>query len=260
MRTGRFSVVVVLCVFVMLLSGCVSQEQYGDVKAQNRIQQSRIASLESQLSDAQLQLEQFQKQLGALRGRSGTDMGAKDAEIAALEKDIEAKKALIAKMQAQLMRSGAPLPMELNVLLQEFARDNEMVTFDVETGMLKFKSDLLFDLGSDNVKGSAAAAIKSLCGIMNSEQGKQFDLLIAGHTDDVPIKKPATRAKHPTNWHLSVHRSIAVLNLMTGSGVAPKRLSVRGFGEYRPVGPNKANKGGNVANRRVEIFVVPSGT
>ena len=260
MRTGRFFVVVLLCVFVVLLNGCVSQEQYEDVKAQNRIQQSRIASLESQLSDAQLQLEQLRKQLGALRGRSGTDIGAKDAEIAALEKDIEAKKALIAKMQAQLMRSGAPLPMELNVLLQEFARDNEMVTFDVETGMLKFKSDLLFDLGSDTVKSDAVSAIKALCGIMNSEQGKQFDLLIAGHTDDVPIKKPATKAKHPTNWHLSVHRSIAVLNLMTGNGIAPRRLSVRGFGEFRPVAANKANQGGNAANRRVEIFVVPSGT
>jgi chemotaxis protein MotB len=260
MRTGRFSVVVLLCVFVMMMTGCVSQEQYEDMKAQNRIQQSRIASLESQLSDAQLQLEQLQKQLAALRGRSGTDIGAKDAEIAALEKDIEAKKALIAKMQAQLLRSGAPLPMELNVMLQEFAGASDMVTFDVETGMLKFKSDLLFDLGSDNVKSTAAAAIKSLCGIMNSEQGKQFDLLIAGHTDDVPIKKPATKAKHPTNWHLSAHRSIAVLNIMTGNGIAPERLSVRGFGEYRPIDANKANKGGNAANRRVEVFIVPSGT
>jgi chemotaxis protein MotB len=260
MRTGRFSVVVVLCVVFMMITGCVSEEQYKDLRAQNRIQQNRIAEMESQLSDAQMQVEQLQKQLQGLLGRSGTDIGAKDAEIAALEKDIEAKKALIAKMQAQLLRSGAPLPMELNVMLQEFARDNEMVTFDVETGMLKFKSDLLFDLGSDNVKSSAAEAIKSLCGIMNSEQGKQFDLLIAGHTDDVPIKKPATREKHPTNWHLSVHRSIAVLNIMTGNGIAPNRLSVRGFGEYRPVDANKPNKGGNVANRRVEIFVVPSGT
>jgi chemotaxis protein MotB len=95
---------------------------------------------------------------------------------------------------------------------------------------------------------------------MNSEQGKQFDLLIAGHTDDVPIKKAATRAKHPTNWHLSVHRSISVLNIMTSNGIAPKRVSVRGFGEYRPIAENKAKQGGNVANRRVEVFIVPSGT
>ncbi|MCK5175184.1 MAG: OmpA family protein, partial [Planctomycetes bacterium] len=64
---------------------------------------------------------------------------------------------------------------------------------------------------------------------------------------------------HPTNWHLSVHRAISVLNVMTQNKVSPKRLSVRGFGEFRPAEPNKADKKGNAANRRVEIFIVPSG-
>ena len=162
-------------------------------------------------------------------------------------------------MQAQLLKGGTRLPDELNILLREFARDNPMVTFDESTGMLKFKSDLLFDLGSDNVTAAAAESIKALCKIMNTDKAKDFDLLIAGHTDDVPIKKPATREKHPTNWHLSAHRAIAVLKAMTASGVTPQRVSVRGFGEYRPLEANKANKGGNPANRRVEIYVVPSG-
>ena len=54
--------------------------------------------------------------------------------------------------------------------------------------------------------------------------------------------------------------AIAVLNVMTASKIVPTRVSVRGFGEYRPVIANKVGKKGNPANRRVEIFIVPSGT
>ena len=112
-------------------------------------------------------------------------------------------------MREQLLRSGAPLPIELNMKLQEFAEKNEMVTFDPSSGVLKFKSDLLFDPGRDQVKNKSASALKALCKIMLAEEGKNLDILIAGHTDDQPIS--ASKARHPTNWHLSVHRALAVL-------------------------------------------------
>jgi len=50
-----------------------------------------------------------------------------------------------------------------------------------------------------------------------------------------------------------------VLNVMTGSNIASERLSVRGFGEYRPVAANKPKRGGNPQNRRVEIYIVAKG-
>jgi chemotaxis protein MotB len=46
---------------------------------------------------------------------------------------------------------------------------------------------------------------------------------------------------------------------MSQNGVEPTRLSVRGFGEYRPVAPNAANNKGNDVNRRVEMYIVPKG-
>jgi len=124
---------------------------------------------------------------------------------------------------------------------------------------VKFKSDLLFEKGSDKVASDAVDAVKSLCGILNTEGAQKFDVIIAGHTDDIPVLKPETRAKHPTNWHLSAHRAISVLGVMTNNGVAPKRMSIRGFGEYRPVEENQPNKKGNPKNRRVEIYIVPEG-
>ena len=158
------------------------------------------------------------------------------------------------------MSGGTVLPVELSTLLEDFAKNNDMVEYDSERGIVKFKSDLLFDKGSDQVASTAASAIKSLCGILNTPEGKEFDVLIAGHTDNIPIQKPATKEKHPTNWHLSVHRAIAVLNVMQSDGIVPERMSVRGFGEYRPIAPNKPNNGGNEQNRRVEIYIIPKGT
>ena len=134
-----------------------------------------------------------------------------------------------------------------------------MVTYDAEKGIVKFSSDLLFNKGSDEVTSSAASAVKSLCGILNSPEAQDFDIVIAGHTDDIPIQKPDTLKLHPTNWHLSVHRAISVEKIMEASNVNPNRMSVRGFGEYRPVVPNAPNKGGAEENRRVEIYIVPKG-
>jgi flagellar motor protein MotB len=50
-----------------------------------------------------------------------------------------------------------------------------------------------------------------------------------------------------------------VLNIMESTNIASKRLSARGFGEFRPVAENKPGKGGNPQNRRVEIYIVAPG-
>ena len=257
MIRSKSLVLVLCCVSIALISGCGNQQKYDDLKAQNRIQQQRIEGLENELGLCNGQLQQKTQELEGLVGKGDVDKQAKDALIAALEADIQKKKALIARMQEQLLQGGTPLPAEMNTLLQDFATTSDMVDFDPATGMLKFKSDLLFNLGSDSVQAGAVESIKTLAGIMNSAEAKQFDVVIVGHTDDVPIKKASTLKNHPSNWHLSVHRSISVEKLLSSSGVAPERMAVKGYGEYRPVEPNKPGKKGNAANRRVEIFIVP---
>jgi chemotaxis protein MotB len=257
MRTVKLSVL--LCAFVILINGCVSEQQYKDLKVQNDTQQKRIAELESELQTAKVKLEQLKRQLETTEGRGGVEISALQQKIAALEEDLGKKKELISSMQQQLLYGGASLPVELNTMLEDFAKDKEMVEYDSSRGVVKFRSDLLFEIGSDVVAPAAGEVIKELCKILNSEQGKKFDVIIAGHTDDIRIGKPETRAKHPTNWHLSAHRAISVLDIMSNSGVSPERMSVRGFGEFRPIAPNMPNKKGNSQNRRVEIYIVPKG-
>jgi chemotaxis protein MotB len=202
---------------------------------------------------------QSQRKIDAAQGRSDAEVDSLKAEIAAIEEAIDQKNQLIAALQGQLLRGGASLPVELNTMLQDFAESTEMVSYDPSNGIVKFKSDLLFQKGSDLVAADAIAPLKSHCKILNSKQGSDFDIIIAGHTDDAPIKRAETRAKHPTNWHLSAHRAISVLNIMTANQMAPTRVSLRAFGEYRPVTPNAPNKKGNPKNRRVEVYIVPAG-
>jgi chemotaxis protein MotB len=257
MRSVKLSTVLIvlgLSAGIAFIGGC----EQSDLQTQNQVQQRRISDLESQLQASQLQLDQLKRKLEAAEATGGVEVETLRQKVAALEEDVAKKAALIKSMQDRLL-GGSPLPVELNTALEDFAKGNNMVEYDASRGMVKFKSDLLFDKGSDAVTPQAAEAIRTLSGILNGEQAKKFDIIVAGHTDDIPIEKPQTRAAHPTNRALSCHRAISVVEQMGKDGIEPKRLSTRGFGEYRPLEPNAPNKKGNPKNRRVEIYIVPAG-
>ena len=258
MRLATIPVICAVCALFIFSSGCVSEQSNKDLKIQNDTQRKRLADLESQLQAANLQLDQMKRQVDALGGKNNIEAGSMQQKIAALEEELAKKKALIEAMQKQLLGS-VQLPVELTTMLEDWAKGSDLVTFDPNRGIVKFKSDLLFEKSSDAVAPSAAEAVKSLCKILNSDQAKEFDVIIAGHTDDIRISQPETLAKHPSNWYLSAHRAIAVLNIMTDSGLAHERVSIRGLGEYRPIVPNEPGKKGNPQNRRVEIYIVPKG-
>jgi len=259
MRTVKLSVLLVLFVGFVLLNGCVSEQDYKNLQIQNSTQRKRIAELESEVQTTALELERLRNALADAKKLGGVETEALNQKIAALEEDLAKKKALMAAMQQQLLYGGAALPVELSTMLEDFAKGQEMITYDSDRGVVKFKSDLLFEPGSDKVADSAVESVKALCGILNTEQGKNFDIIVAGHTDDIRIARAETRAQHPTNWHLSAHRAISVLNLMAGNNIESGRMSVRGFGEYRPIESNKPGKKGNPQNRRVEIYIVLKG-
>ena len=253
MRTVKLSVFFVVCACIVPLAGCGGEQ---DLRMRNASLNKRKADLESQVQAMTLELAQFKRQLSDAKSLTDIDKVALEEKITALEIHLGKKDELIARMREQCL-GGVPLPIELSTMLEDFAAKEDMITYDASTGIVKFKSDLLFKSGSDVVLPAAAAAIKSLSTILNSKEATEFDIIIAGHTDDQPIRY--AKANHPTNWHLSVHRAISVLKIMSASNVAKKRMSVRGFGELRPVVPNEPGKG-NSQNRRVEIYIVPRGT
>jgi chemotaxis protein MotB len=253
MRIVKLSVFFIVCACLVLSSGCSQEMQ--DLKMRNAALNKRKADLEAELEAARLKLDQLERKLSDSDALTNIDKVALEQKIAALEMHLAKKDELIARMREQCL--GGTLPVELSTMLEEFAEKEAMVTYDVNTGIVKFKSDLLFKSGSDAVLPAAEAAIKSLCAILNSKEAAEFDVIIAGHTDDQPIR--FAKPNHPTNWHLSVHRAISVLNIMSASNVTQRRMSVRGFGELRPFVPNEPGNKGNPQNRRVEIYIVPKG-
>jgi chemotaxis protein MotB len=257
MKNIKFFAYLIIGATILLTSGCA--DELGDLRIRNAQQDDIIKQLRSDLQTQKLTLEMTERKLGTVQTNTQIEVQTAQQKAEALQKQLDDKNGLISQMQQQLIYGGAVLPVELSTLLEDFAKDQELVTYDSSRGMVKFKSDLLFSPGSDIVVPGARDAVKALCDILNTDNALNFDVIIAGHTDDIPIGKPETRAKHPTNWHLASHRAISVLKMMENDGLTSDRLSSRGFGEFRPIAPNKPNKKGNPQNRRVEIYIVAKG-
>ncbi len=167
--------------------------------------------------------------------------------------------------QEELKRKDAPpigplLPTGMDRALKALAAANpDLFTYDSKLGMVKLKSDLSFASGSAVVQPGASQALGKLVAILKTPEAGTFHVYVAGHTDDVPIGNPETRKRHPTNWYLSVHRAIGVQKVLVKAGMPDARIGVMGFGEFHPIAPNKPNKKGNAANRRVELWILPPG-
>ena len=234
------------------LSGCVARTEYDDCARRNDTLKERINSLESEQNSWNQQLEKCQSENEILR----TLADANQKKVDLLSQQNENQQNTIKDLASMVGQNA--LPVSLSTAISTWAAASDMIDFDEKTGMVKLKSDLLFNKGEDSVQPDAEKAIKDFGNIINSEDAKGFDIVIVGHTDDVPIKKPATLVKHPTNWHLSAHRAISVERILAGVGVSEKRLVVAGLGDQRPVAPNAPGNKGNEANRRVEIYILPS--
>jgi chemotaxis protein MotB len=240
--------------------GCVSQKQADDLQTLYRRSQEQVIDLKAQLDECN-------KRVAAMSSvpapRPQTQIVQDPNLIAQLESLksersrlnqalAEAQQALIAASQISPI-----LPADVDNDLQQLAQSNgAMMQYDSKLGMIKFASDLTFAPGSTTISAQAQASLVTLAQVMQKGSAQKYELRIVGHTDNVRIAKPSTKAAHPTNWHLSVHRAISVKDILAKAGLDPVRLQVAGNGEYRPVVPNTPRRG-NAANRRVEIYIVP---
>lgn len=113
---------------------------------------------------------------------------------------------------------------------------------------VEISTDILFSSGSANIAGPARPILSSVAQILAPFPNA---IRIEGHTDNVPI----ATAVFPSNWELSAARAASVVHLFDGAGVDPRRMSVLGYGEYRPRFDNSLAEGRD-ANRRVIVVVM----
>ncbi len=235
-------------ILALLVSvGCSPDTRLG---AQRRRSRERITELGSDLQTARDDNIRLQGELTSqqsLAWKMQEEVQLQQAEFDKLSAELEA-------MAERAGRTG-PLPDELDAMLTALAEANgELLGYDPLKGRVRLKSDVTFTAGSDEVKVRAKPVLAALAQICSSELAQDCQILIVGHTDDQPIVH--SKANHPTNWHLSVHRAIAVMEVLKES-MPEDRLAVMGFGEFKPIVENAPNNQGNPLNRRVEIFIVP---
>ncbi|MFP4104967.1 MAG: OmpA family protein [Phycisphaerae bacterium] len=267
MRTA-LSIPLAIVAAGMLLGGCVPQEKYDKAVAAWRRADQQLSDCQTSLRRAKTEQDRLQQQIERREGALGT----RQEELALRDTQVRKLEATISRLQDMLREATADaddpvvvgpirvLPVKVDKALKEFAKSNpELVEYLPEYGMVKLKADLTFKPGSADVKSEAEEVLGKFADIVKSINAKDFNVYVAGHTDNMPIQRPSTKRRHPNNWYLSVHRAVAVQKQLVGGGVQAERIGVMGFGEYHPVAPNAPGKKGNVKNRRVEIWLVPPG-
>jgi chemotaxis protein MotB len=240
--------------FAGLSTGCVSQQEFDklydtnqSLRSQNQELTNLLGSSESTNSQLQGSAGDAQGVIGSLRSENKTlrdALAGSQVSFANLEDRMNS---------LQIVHLDAATDQALSDLAGQFP---DMIIYDADKGMLRFVSDTTFGSGSDSVQASAGASLTQLAGVLNSGSAGKYDIRIVGHTDDQKISS-GTQKRHPTNMHLSAHRAIAVRAALGKAGIDWNRMSVTGWGENRPLVANNKGKG-TKANRRVEIYLVPS--
>lgn len=127
---------------------------------------------------------------------------------------------------------------------------DNIIVYEQERGLvISFKDTMLFASGSDELNAYARDIISQL-GVTLLKLPNY--IRVEGHTDNRPINTP----KFPSNWELSVLRASNVVHVLReGSGIPAERLSIIGYGEYRPLVSNDTEVG-QAMNRRVDIVIL----
>jgi chemotaxis protein MotB len=131
--------------------------------------------------------------------------------------------------------------------------NDEDVNIEVKKGVvfISLSDKMLFKSGSYEINKTADNVLSKIAKVVNDH--KDMEILVEGHTDNVPIKNDCMK----DNWDLSVMRSTAIVrSLQSKYGVDPKRMTAGGRSEYLPKAGNE-NNAGRSANRRTEIIITP---
>lgn len=196
--------------------------------------------------------------------------------IAGLEQDRQALTQQLAAKDSQMSTANARIDnllAERNTLKDRYAQvltdtttdsfgtaggGGEISGFEYDplTGLSKFPEDILFDLGSAELRPEALPVLREFVNAVNSGSADGLRILVVGHTDDQQIVRESTARLHPTNWHLSTDRSNQVIVELENMGVTPERMSAMGYSRFQPLEAS-TDDASRQRNRRVELYVVP---
>ena len=258
------SVFMISLAAALLLSSCVAkkelvacQEQnqkltasYQDTKEQLAAANARVESLEQQVKG----ITKSNKNLQASLDKSLTNMSQNNVSIEKLVDQINESNKYIRHLVEVKSKSDSLNMVLTNNLTRSLSKE-ELKEVDVQVlkGVvyISLADNMLYKTGSYEINDRAAETLSKIAKIIKDY--KDYDVLIEGNTDDVPIKRENIR----NNWDLSCLRASSVVQaLQNNYGVDPKRLTAGGRGEYNPLQPNNT-EAGKQRNRRTQIIITP---
>ena len=226
------------------------QANYTDTKEKLAAATTRAASLEEQLKQQEKAYKALQRSLD----KSLTNASQNNVSIEKLVDQINESNKYIRHLVEVKSKSDSLNMVLTNNLTRSLSKE-ELKEVDVQVlkGVvyISLADNMLYKSGSYEINDRAAETLSKIAKIIKDY--KDYDVLIEGNTDNVPIKRENIR----NNWDLSCLRASSVVQaLQNNYGVDPKRLTAGGRGEYNPLQPNTTEVG-KQRNRRTQIIITP---
>ena len=254
---------------VLLISSCASKKDLENCQNENReltanyqntkeelaASKARVASLEEQLAQQKKNVAALQNALD----KSLVNANANNINISKLVDQINESNQYIRHLVEVKSKSDSLNMVLTNNLTRSLSRE-EMKEVDIKVlkGVvyISLADNMLYKSGSYEINDRAEETLRKIAKIIMDY--KDYDVLIEGNTDNVPVNTKSAAMKNiRNNWDLSALRASSVVQyLQDRFGVAPKRLTAGGRGEYNPVASNDTELG-KQRNRRTQIIITP---
>ena len=261
--------VVTLMAGALLMTGCASNKalkacqdentklttDYNDAKTTIAANNERIKSLEEQLAAAKSHADALQSSLD----KSLSNAGSSNVNIEKLVDQINESNQYIRHLVEVKSKSDSLNLVLTNNLTRSLSQDEmKEVTVQVLKGVvyISLADNMLFKSGSYEVNDRAKETLSKIAKIIDDY--RDYEVLVEGNTDDVPVNHSAPSMKNiRNNWDLSALRASSVVQyLQDNFGVNPKRMTAGGRGEYNPLVANDTEVH-KQRNRRTQIIITP---
>ena len=261
--------------FTLAVSSCVSKKQFTDLQTNYTQLQTKHSALQEEYNGAKVKLAEYtsdSKSLAArlaeeqqrnkelkeayakLQGSYQSNVQQGNVNISKLVDEINASNKFIKQLVDAKTNRDSLNQVLTNKLTRSLSRaEANDVDVQVIKGVvyISLADNMLYKSGSYEIGERAGETLSKIAKIITDY--KDYDVLVEGNTDNVPISQKNIR----NNWDLSALRASSVVQaLQTRYGVDPKRLTAAGRGEYNPVASNDSAVG-KQRNRRTQIIITP---
>ena len=268
MKQTKFLVMAMMA-GALLVSSCASKKDLQNCQNENKeltsnyqAAKEKLAATEARLAALQEQLSGTQKDYAKLQNsldKSLSNASQNNVSIEKLVDQINESNQYIRHLVEVKSKSDSLNMVLTNNLTRSLSKE-EMKEVDVQVlkGVvyISLADNMLYQSGSYEVNSRAQETLSKIAKII--QDYKDYDVLIEGNTDNVPVSTTSAKMKNiRNNWDLSALRASSVVQyLQEHFGVNPKRLTAGGRGEYNPVTSNDTETG-KQRNRRTQIIITP---